>query len=97
MLVLDQSAPLMADDRDLLATTESAERILVANKADLGPAWDVAVMLALRGPRDFSENGRGPRGAAKSAARSDDVQGSRRVMRLRSRIFATPISWIAHA
>jgi tRNA modification GTPase len=42
VLVLDRSAPLTADDRDLLATTESARRIVVANKADLARAWDVA-------------------------------------------------------
>jgi tRNA modification GTPase len=42
VLVLDRSAPLTTDDRDLLATTESARRIVVANKADLRPAWDVA-------------------------------------------------------
>ena len=73
VLVLDRSAPLTADDRDLLATTESAQRIVVANKADLPPAWDVAD-VARWSPGGFSEDGRRPRGAAKSAARSDDVR-----------------------
>ena len=36
---LDAIAAMLSD---LLATTESAERIVVANKADLPPAWDVA-------------------------------------------------------
>jgi tRNA modification GTPase len=42
VLVLDRSAPLTLDDRDLLERTKSATRIVVANKADLPAAWDHA-------------------------------------------------------
>jgi tRNA modification GTPase len=40
VLVLDRSAPLTADDRDLLEKTKSGARIVVVNKIDLPAAWD---------------------------------------------------------
>jgi tRNA modification GTPase len=39
LVVLDRSQPLGDDDRDLLAHTTGRRRVLVANKADVEPAW----------------------------------------------------------
>jgi tRNA modification GTPase len=41
VVVLDRSAPLTMDDRDLLASTRSSARIVVANKIDVPAAWGV--------------------------------------------------------
>ncbi len=46
VLVLDRSAPLTTDDRDLLASTAAATRIVVANKSDLAAAWNVSAIGA---------------------------------------------------
>ncbi len=40
MVVLDRSRPLDDDDRALLDGTRDRLRVVVANKADLEPAWD---------------------------------------------------------
>jgi tRNA modification GTPase len=40
VVVLDQSAPLDDDDRELLALTHHRERLIVRNKVDLAAAWD---------------------------------------------------------
>jgi tRNA modification GTPase len=42
LVVLDISHPLEVPDFDLLKETESAPRLVVANKIDLRPAWSVA-------------------------------------------------------
>jgi tRNA modification GTPase len=42
LVMLDMSAPLTDDDRRLLAAGEGATRIIVANKSDLPPAWDLS-------------------------------------------------------
>lgn len=39
LLVLDRSRPLDADDRNVIAQTIDRNRLIVANKADLPPAW----------------------------------------------------------
>ena len=39
LLVLDRSRPLDADDRDAISHTADKNRLIVANKADLAPAW----------------------------------------------------------
>jgi tRNA modification GTPase len=39
VVVLDQSAPLTDDDRELMALTQNRERLIVRNKVDLPPAW----------------------------------------------------------
>jgi tRNA modification GTPase len=39
IVVLDGSRPLGPDDHDVLAISASAPRVVVANKADLPPAW----------------------------------------------------------
>jgi tRNA modification GTPase len=39
LLVLDRSQPLDADDREAIAQTQDRNRLIVANKADLAPAW----------------------------------------------------------
>jgi tRNA modification GTPase len=39
LVVLDRSQPLDADDRGVFAQTEEHQRLIVANKADLAPAW----------------------------------------------------------
>jgi tRNA modification GTPase len=39
LLVLDRSLPLTDDDRRLIDATASASRVVVANQADLTPAW----------------------------------------------------------
>ena len=39
LVVLDRSQPLTGDDRALLDATSSRARVVVANKADLPPAW----------------------------------------------------------
>jgi tRNA modification GTPase len=41
VLVLDRSAALTRDDRELLSATASSRRIVVANKTDLPAAWDL--------------------------------------------------------
>jgi tRNA modification GTPase len=41
LVVLDRSTPLTDDDRDLLEATAASTRVVVANKADLAPAWAV--------------------------------------------------------
>ncbi len=40
-LVLDRSRPLDADDSALLESTANRPRVIVGNKSDLAPAWDV--------------------------------------------------------
>ena len=40
VVVVDGSAPLTADDRDLLSATSAAPRVVVVNKSDLPLAWD---------------------------------------------------------
>jgi tRNA modification GTPase len=47
LLVLDRSEPLRAEDRELLEG-RVGERILVANKADLPPAWTAAEVVPER-------------------------------------------------
>ena len=42
VVVLDGSTALTGDDRDLLATTSAAPRLLVMNKSDLPQAWTAA-------------------------------------------------------
>jgi tRNA modification GTPase len=39
VVVLDRSRALTEDDRELVATTASRSRVVVANKSDLSPAW----------------------------------------------------------
>lgn len=41
LIVLDRSAPITREDRELLATTAGALRVIAVNKADLAPAWNV--------------------------------------------------------
>jgi tRNA modification GTPase len=40
LVVLDRSRPLEADDREILAITAPARRIVLANKSDLPAAWN---------------------------------------------------------
>ena len=40
IVVLDGSAPLSADDRQLLDETSNQRRLVIVNKADLVPAWE---------------------------------------------------------
>ncbi len=42
LTVLDRSQPLNAEDRAVLAMTQDSDRLLVANKCDLPPAWQAA-------------------------------------------------------
>jgi tRNA modification GTPase len=42
LVMLDWSVPLTDDDRRLLAAGERATRIIVANKCDLPPAWNLS-------------------------------------------------------
>lgn len=42
LIVLDRSAPITREDRELLATTAGALRVIAVNKADLAPAWNAA-------------------------------------------------------
>ena len=44
VLVIDRSVPLTPDDDALLDATASRARVVVANKADLAPAWDPGVI-----------------------------------------------------
>jgi tRNA modification GTPase len=46
--VLDTAAPLEDDDRAILALTEGRASVVVANKADLPPAWDPDEALRAR-------------------------------------------------
>jgi tRNA modification GTPase len=39
LVLLDRSRPISEDDRDVLRLTEGRRRVIVANKADLPPAW----------------------------------------------------------
>jgi tRNA modification GTPase len=39
LLVLDRSQPLDAEDREVIAQTRDRNRLIVANKTDLAPAW----------------------------------------------------------
>ncbi|HET7216467.1 MAG TPA: GTPase, partial [Vicinamibacterales bacterium] len=39
LVVLDRSRALDEDDRELLARTRGRQRVIVANKSDLAPAW----------------------------------------------------------
>jgi len=48
VIVLDGSTPLTADDRELLADTASARRVIVANKSDLPLAWALNEVGTLR-------------------------------------------------
>ena len=41
LIVLDGSVPLTDDDRALLDETETSSRLVVVNKIDLPPAWDI--------------------------------------------------------
>jgi len=41
LVVLDRSRPFDANDRELLEATASRPRVIVANKSDLAPAWEV--------------------------------------------------------
>lgn len=41
LVVLDRSRPLGRDDESLLATTATSSRVVVANKSDLVPAWEL--------------------------------------------------------
>ena len=49
VVVLDRSRPLDQDDFTLLSSTSKADRVIVANKCDLGPAWDLRAAEALAG------------------------------------------------
>ena len=52
VVVLDASAPLTEADRDLLDTTASRARVVVANKSDLARAWEMGQLPEeLRGER----------------------------------------------
>jgi tRNA modification GTPase len=42
LVVLDRSRPLNDDDRHLLDATTHRARVVVANKSDLEPGWDLA-------------------------------------------------------
>jgi tRNA modification GTPase len=44
LVVLDRSRPLGRDDESLLATTTTSSRVVVANKSDLAPAWELDVL-----------------------------------------------------
>ena len=46
LLVLDRSLPLDADDREAISQTIDRHRLIVANKADLPPAWRDGEMSA---------------------------------------------------
>lgn len=46
LLVLDRSRPLEGADRELLRETESADRVVVINKADRPPRWSAAELPA---------------------------------------------------
>ena len=48
IVVLDQSQPLTADDRELATAPSSRPRIVVASKCDLPPAWDAGAIGARR-------------------------------------------------
>jgi len=48
LAVLDVSGPLGAADRELLRETEDRPRLLVINKCDCSPAWDLAELQAGR-------------------------------------------------
>jgi len=47
IVVLDGSRPLGPDDREILAITEEAPRLVVANKSDLEPAWTAGAFPGL--------------------------------------------------
>jgi tRNA modification GTPase len=44
LVVLDGSAPLTADDRDLLAATSGTPRLIVVNKSDCPRAWSASTL-----------------------------------------------------
>jgi tRNA modification GTPase len=45
LAVLDMSRPISPEDREVLALTEGKQRIIVANKSDLLPAWGERVAI----------------------------------------------------
>jgi len=50
LLILDRSLPLDADDREAISQTIDRNRLIVANKADLPPAWrdgDTGAMVSV--------------------------------------------------
>ena len=57
ILVLDRSRPLEDVDRDLLAETAAAPRVVVANKCDLPAAWEVSHLFGPRVPMGGSPQG----------------------------------------
>jgi tRNA modification GTPase len=57
LVVLDRSRPLDEDDRKLLASTAGADRLIVVNKCDLPPAWDVAAAVEVGDPPHAPERG----------------------------------------
>ncbi len=57
ILVLDRSWPLEDVDRDLLAETAAASRVVVVNKCDLPAAWEVSHLSRPRAPMGGSPHG----------------------------------------
>jgi tRNA modification GTPase len=47
LVVLDGSQPLTPVDREVMAASTGRPRLVAVNKADLGPAWDLAELGAL--------------------------------------------------
>lgn len=72
ILVLDRSRPLEDVDRDLLAETAAASRLVVVNKCDLPAAWEPGALIAVEAPRENP-----PLGPA-HAGRQDASPGSGR-------------------
>ncbi len=68
VLVLDRSSALTGDDHALLELTAARPRVVVANKADLAPAWDAAA-LPVAAIRAVGADGCGHRVAASGPGR----------------------------
>ncbi len=66
IVVLDRSRALQRDDRRLIASTLGRPRVVVANKSDLAPAWEIEEA--------------GPGAILASAARCDGVDQLRQAM-----------------
>lgn len=59
VVVLDRSRSLDDNDRSLLAATTGRPRVVVANKSDLAPEWDPAVLGAVRAIEISASTGEG--------------------------------------
>ncbi|MEO7271599.1 MAG: tRNA uridine-5-carboxymethylaminomethyl(34) synthesis GTPase MnmE [Vicinamibacterales bacterium] len=76
VLVLDRSAPMIDDDLALIEQTAGRPRVVVANKADLAPAWHVA---SVGGPviEVSARTGRGVEALRRALTGAGDTEATR--------------------